>query len=95
VSRPTLLTTALILQAVGIALPAMSPAVPAALASAVLFGGTFVGITTLSLATGRHLQVPHAVAVLTAGYGIGQALPSAHSSLYQPDWMLRSTASTK
>jgi MFS family permease len=74
VSRPTLLTTALILQAVGIALPAMTPAVPAALASAVLFGGTFVGITTLSLATGRHLQVPHAVAVLTAGYGIGQVL---------------------
>ena len=74
VSRPTLLTAALILQAVGIALPAMTPAVPAALASAVLFGGTFVGITTLSLATGRHLQVPHAVAILTAGYGIGQVL---------------------
>lgn len=74
VSRPTLLTAALILQAVGIALPAMTPAVPAALASAVLFGGTFVGITTLSLATGRHLQVPQAVAILTAGYGIGQVL---------------------
>ena len=74
VSRPTLLTAALILQAVGIALPAMTPAVPAAFASAVLFGGTFVGITTLSLATGRHLHVPQAVAILTAGYGIGQVL---------------------
>ena len=74
VSRPTLLTAALILQSVGIALPAITPSVPAALASAVLFGGTFVGITTLSLATGRHLKVPQAVAVLTAGYGIGQVL---------------------
>jgi predicted MFS family arabinose efflux permease len=74
VSRPTLLTGALVLQAVGIALPAISSAIPAALAAAVLFGATFVGITTLSLATGRHLQVPQAVAVLTAGYGIGQVL---------------------
>jgi hypothetical protein len=56
------------------ALPAMTPAVLAALASAVLFGGTFVGITTMSLATGRHLQVPQAVAILTAVYGIGQVL---------------------
>lgn len=74
VSRPTLITGALLLQAVGIALPAFTPAAPAAVASAVLFGATFVGVTTLSLASGRHLQVPRAVAVLTAGYGIGQVL---------------------
>ena len=74
VSRPTLLTVALTTQAVGIALPAMTSAAPAALGSAVLFGATFVGITTLALATGRQLQIPHAVAVLTAGYGIGQVL---------------------
>jgi hypothetical protein len=74
VSRPTLITGALVLQAVGIALPAVSAAVPAAVASAMLFGATFIGITTLSLAVGRHLRVPRAVAILTAGYGIGQVL---------------------
>ncbi|AYG04365.1 YbfB/YjiJ family MFS transporter [Gryllotalpicola protaetiae] len=57
----------------GIALPALSPSVPAVVASALLFGATFVGITTLSLATGRHVQVPRAVAILTAGYGIGSS----------------------
>lgn len=74
VSRPTLITGALILQAIGIALPALSPSAPAAVVSAILFGATFVGITTLSLATGRHLRIPSAIAILTAGYGIGQVL---------------------
>lgn len=74
VSRPTLITCALLLQAVGIALPALTPAVLAALVSAVVFGATFVGVTTLSLATGRHLRVPRAIAILTAGYGVGQVL---------------------
>ncbi|WP_354570279.1 YbfB/YjiJ family MFS transporter [Glaciihabitans sp. UYNi722] len=73
-SRPTLLTAALVLQAVGIALPSISGAAAPAIVSAVLFGATFVGITTLSLATGRHLRVPRAIAILTAGYGIGQVV---------------------
>ncbi|HEX4290965.1 MAG TPA: YbfB/YjiJ family MFS transporter [Trebonia sp.] len=89
VSRPTLITGALLLQAVGIALPALTAAVPAAVAAAVLFGATFIGITTLSLATGRHLRVPRAVAILTAGYGIGQVLgplvvePTLHGGYHQ------------
>ena len=89
VSRPTLITGALLLQAVGIALPAFTGAVPAALAAAVLFGATFIGITTLSLAAGRHLRVPRAVAILTAGYGIGQVLgplvvePTLHGGYHQ------------
>jgi MFS family permease len=89
VSRPTLITGALLLQAVGIALPALTAAVPAALAAAVLFGGTFIGITTLSLAAGRHLRVPRAVAILTAGYGIGQVLgplvvePTLHGGYHE------------
>ena len=89
VSRPTLITGALLLQAVGIALPAFTAAVPAALAAAVLFGATFIGITTLSLAAGRHLRVPRAVAILTAGYGIGQVLgpllvePTLHGGYHQ------------
>lgn len=74
VSRPTLIAGALVLQAIGIALPALTASVPAALIAAVLFGATFVGITTLSLATGRHMRIPRAVPILTAGYGVGQAL---------------------
>ncbi|SEG10703.1 Predicted arabinose efflux permease, MFS family [Actinacidiphila yanglinensis] len=73
-SRPTLITGALVLQAVGIALPALTAAAPAAVVSALLFGATFVGITTLSLATGRHLRVPRAIAILTTGYGVGQVV---------------------
>ncbi len=33
-----------------------------------------MGITSLALALGEHLQVPRAVALLTAGYGIGQII---------------------
>ncbi len=73
-SRPTLITVALVIQAVGIALLAFTDNVVAALISAVTFGGTFVGITTLVLAAGRHLGSPRAVAILTAIYGVGQML---------------------
>jgi MFS family permease len=45
-----------------------------ALVTAAAFGGTFVGIASLALALGEHLQVPRAVALLTAGYGIGQVI---------------------
>lgn len=73
-SRPGLLTAALAIQAVGIALPAVAGGTTAALVSAVLFGGTFVGVPTLVLATGRHLRFPRAVALLTTGYSVGQIL---------------------
>ena len=73
-SRPSLIAGALILQAIGIGLPAVSASPWAAVIAAALFGATFVGITTLSLATGRHLGMPGAIAVLTAGYGVGQVI---------------------
>jgi predicted MFS family arabinose efflux permease len=73
-SRPDLLLAALGIQAVGIALPAMLGGVTAALVSAVLFGATFLGVTTLALALGAHLQFPRSVALLTAGYSVGQIL---------------------
>ena len=73
-SRPTLLASALMLQAAGIALTALVPGSAGALVAAASFGGTFVGITSLALALGEHLQVPRAVALLTAGYGIGQII---------------------
>ncbi|MER5519615.1 YbfB/YjiJ family MFS transporter [Streptomyces sp. NPDC002763] len=73
-SRPGLLLTALTVQAVGIALPAVTGSTAAALGSAVLFGATFLGVSTLALATGAHLRFPRSVALLTAGYSVGQIL---------------------
>jgi MFS family permease len=71
-SHPKLLMVALALQAVGIALPAVAGGAPAALVGAVLFGGTFIGVSTMALAAGRRWQFPGAVALLTAGYSAGQ-----------------------
>jgi hypothetical protein len=71
-SRPTLLLLVLVAQAIGIALPVFSGSVLAALLSAVLFGGTFLGAVTLALAVGTHLRVARSAAVLTTGYAIGQ-----------------------
>lgn len=73
-SRPALLLAALIVQAAGIALPALAGGIVPALVSAVLFGGTFIGISVLALTVGIHLRFPRAVAVLTAAYGVGQIL---------------------
>lgn len=73
-SHPTLLTAALALQAAGIALPTLTGGVAAALIGAVLFGGTFIGVSTIALAAGRLLAFPRAVAVLTSGYSVGQIL---------------------
>ncbi|MFJ4782353.1 YbfB/YjiJ family MFS transporter [Streptomyces sp. NPDC088794] len=73
-SRPDLLLAALVIQAVGIALPALVGGVGAALVSAVLFGATFLGVSTLALATGAELRFPRSVALLTAGYSVGQIL---------------------
>ena len=71
-SRPTLLIVAFIVQGAGIVLPVVVGGVGAALASAALFGGTFIGIAALVLAIGEHLRRPEAVAILTAGYSAGQ-----------------------
>ncbi|MFI6075632.1 YbfB/YjiJ family MFS transporter [Actinoplanes sp. NPDC051343] len=71
-SRPTLLLAVLTAQAIGIALPVFSGSAFAALLSAALFGGTFLGAVTLALAVGNHLRVAHSAAVLTTGYAVGQ-----------------------
>lgn len=71
-SHGAMLSCALCLQAAGIAVAALVGGVSAALVGAVLFGGTFVGVSTLALAAGRLLRYPRAVAVLTAGYSAGQ-----------------------
>lgn len=71
-SRPTLLALALLVQAAGIALPALIGGIAPALIGAASFGGTFIGVSTMALAAGRELAFPGAVAVLTAGYSVGQ-----------------------
>ncbi|WP_436800755.1 YbfB/YjiJ family MFS transporter [Streptomyces avermitilis] len=73
-SRPDLLLAALVIQAAGIALPALVGGVAAALISAFLFGATFLGVSTIALAAGAHLRFPRSVALLTAGYSVGQIL---------------------
>ncbi|RDH78909.1 YbfB/YjiJ family MFS transporter [Mycolicibacterium moriokaense] len=73
-SHPTLLAVALVLQAIGIALPVVVGGSAAALVGAALFGGTFIGVSTMSLAAGRLMRFPGAVALLTAGYSVGQIL---------------------
>jgi MFS family permease len=73
-SRPGLLGVALVVQAVGIALPALFGGVVASLIAAFLFGATFIGVSTLVLAVGARLRFPRSVALLTAGYSTGQIL---------------------
>ncbi|WTZ54666.1 YbfB/YjiJ family MFS transporter [Nocardia sp. NBC_01388] len=93
--RSVLLMAALLLQSLGIALPALSGSPAAALAAAALFGGTFAGISVLALAAGATLRMPHAVAVLTSGYSVGQiggpllAAPLLHNG-YRPALLLAS-----
>lgn len=73
-SHPALLVAALVIQAIGIALPALVGGVVVAVVSAVLFGATFMGVTTVSLSAGAHLGIARAAALLTAGYSLGQVL---------------------
>ena len=68
------LALAYTLQAGGIALPLLG-GVGAALGAAVLFGGTFMGISTLTLTLAGRLvggQSARIVGLLTAVYGVGQ-----------------------
>lgn len=96
-SRPGLLSAALVVQAIGIAVPALIGGTAAALVSAVLFGATFLGVSTLALAVGAHLRFPRSVALLTAGYSVGQILgpllvaPLLHHG-YRPALLLAALA---
>jgi predicted MFS family arabinose efflux permease len=70
------LTCAYLLQAVGIVLPILGGA-GAAFASAVLFGGTFAGITVLTLTLAGSLALggsARLIGLLTAVFGVGQML---------------------
>jgi MFS family permease len=63
-------------QAVGMALPALSPSGAAAILGALFFGGTFIGIVTVTMELARRLMpeaAVRAIGSLTAVYGVGQA----------------------
>jgi predicted MFS family arabinose efflux permease len=83
--RPALLAVALGLQTVGIAALALAPSAATAVVAAVLFGGTFIGATTLTLAAGAHLEVPAAVAILSAAYAVGQIAGPAIATPVLPE----------
>lgn len=70
--RRDLVIAALLIQAVGMALPALTAHPLAAVAGAICFGGTFLGIATLSLSMARAYDPLRSAAVLTTGYSIGQ-----------------------
>nr|WP_255511257.1 YbfB/YjiJ family MFS transporter [Zobellella iuensis] len=64
-------------QALGIVLPLLWPGPAGALLGALLFGGTFMGITALTLSLGRKLtpnRVQATLAGLTAAFGLGQII---------------------
>ncbi|WP_433798419.1 YbfB/YjiJ family MFS transporter [Actinomycetospora sp. CA-084318] len=75
--RGPALLAALAVQAVGLALPALVASPVAVVVSAVVFGGTFIGIVMLTLPLARTLAGRGAgpvVAVFSALYGIGQVV---------------------
>lgn len=70
-----MLILAFLLQAGGVLIPAVSATPAAALLGGFLLGGTFMGITVLSLQYAITLSgksSAHTVAIMTAVYGIGQ-----------------------
>lgn len=71
------LVTAYGAQALGVVLPVLSQSLLSAYMSAILFGGTFMGITVLSITLGKTL-VPErsgrTIGLLTTVYGAGQIL---------------------
>lgn len=73
-SLPALLFAALLLQSLGMALFPLFGGFAAALAAAALFGVTFVAISLLAVAMGAQSAFPRSVAILTAGYSLGQIL---------------------
>ncbi|MEO1828810.1 MAG: YbfB/YjiJ family MFS transporter [Pseudomonas sp.] len=65
----------LLIQAVGVALPAMLPTTTGFLLSALLVGGTFMGTVTIAMPAAqqaaRHAKI-NLMAVMTLAYGVGQ-----------------------
>lgn len=78
------LIAAYIVQALGITLPVLSASLTGNLLGAACYGGTFMGIVTLSMHCGRTLtpESPHrTIGILTAAFGAGQILGPAIAGL--------------
>ncbi len=70
-------------QAVGVLLPAMSPNAPGFLVSAILVGGTFVGVVTIAMPAAKRIATGvrfNMMAAMTAAYGVGQIVGPLVSS---------------
>ena len=76
------LAAAYVAQIVGVLLPAVSSSGAMALLAAILFGGTFMGITFLTMPLGRKGLRGKGFAVLTAGFGLGQVLGPLATGLF-------------
>jgi predicted MFS family arabinose efflux permease len=67
-----------IVQAIGVVLPVLSGTKWAAALSAILFGGTFMGIVALTITYAREVvpsqQAARAIGMLTAAFGLGQVV---------------------
>lgn len=74
-SRATV--TAFVAQAVGILLPVFHPGIWEAIVGSILFGGTFMGITSLALSIGRMCSPDRAgtvIGTMTTLFSIGQVM---------------------
>jgi MFS family permease len=74
------LVAAHLTQAAGMALPLVSPSAAAALLGAMFFGGTFIGIATLTMSAAAVIapeRFGRTVGTLTVVYGIGQMVGPA------------------
>jgi predicted MFS family arabinose efflux permease len=72
------LIVAYIVQAIGVVLPVLSGTEWATALSAILFGGTFMGIVALTITYAREVvpsqQAARAIGMLTAAFGVGQVV---------------------
>ncbi|GAB7388287.1 YbfB/YjiJ family MFS transporter [Bacillaceae bacterium] len=79
------LTLAFVLQAIGVVLPVFSSSIWGTLTGAVLFGATFMGITTLATSFARQIQPDNSsnvIGVMTGVYGIGQMIGPSASGIF-------------
>lgn len=77
VGAPAAIAFACLVEAAGVCLSVLSTAPAALVASAVLVGGTFMGITAIGLGHARALtsgNARRAIALMTAAFGLGQMI---------------------
>ncbi|RDK08610.1 YbfB/YjiJ family MFS transporter [Cupriavidus lacunae] len=92
----------LVVQAIGVALPAVDHSAAAYVGSAILVGGTFVGTVTIAVPAARHAARAirfNLVAAMTASYGVGQIVGplmasalTAHGSSFNSSMEIASAA---